>query len=238
MSYLTKEVEKLLLSLCAGRQRMHYWFYMLDGLSVYSALLILTFIANMFPLIGSFVKERREPVPLWQWLIIIISCLSILDKPTLTQHHGCLYALAHFTCTSPFTSVSYETCLLWYSLRTLSMLILLARIIFFLYFANQLPFDKPSNLFFNKIFGLQCLLVPLLWYLTTVKLCKYWKHPQWTESTYVSNHPILKPPRDNNPLYMGTFVLLCWHYSTPEAHNLNGDHGQYKLSVILSKYYL
>lgn len=70
--------------------RMHYWFYMLDGLSEYSALLILTFIANMFPLIGSFVKERRGPVLLWQWLITIISCLSIFDKPTLTQQHGCL----------------------------------------------------------------------------------------------------------------------------------------------------
>ena len=74
---------------------MHYWFYMLDGLSVYSALLILTFIANMFPLIGSFVKERRGPVLLWQWLITIISCLSIFDKPTLTQQHGCLYAFVH-----------------------------------------------------------------------------------------------------------------------------------------------
>lgn len=86
---------------------MHYWFYMLDGLSVYSALLILTFIANMFPLIGSFVKERRGPVLFWQWLITIISCLSIFDKPTVTQQHGCRYAFACSGSNSLFTAVIF-----------------------------------------------------------------------------------------------------------------------------------
>lgn len=90
MSYLTKEVGKSHCLFVPYGGRMHYWFYMLDGLSVYSALLILTFIANMFPLIGSFVKERRRVVLFWQWLMTIISCLSIFHKPTLTQHHGCL----------------------------------------------------------------------------------------------------------------------------------------------------
>lgn len=91
---------------------MRYWFYMLDGLSAYSALLILTFIANMFPLIGSFVKERRAPVPFWQWLITIISCLSIFDKPTVTQQHGWkqhLYAFAYFSSFLLLISVSVQT---------------------------------------------------------------------------------------------------------------------------------
>lgn len=98
-----------------ARRRMHYWFYMLDGLSAYSALLILTFIANMFPLIGSFVKERRVPVPFWQWLITIISCLSIFDKPTVTQQHGWKQHLYAFACFSSFlflisVSVQPESC--------------------------------------------------------------------------------------------------------------------------------
>lgn len=101
-------------SCCCGfvldGSRVHYWFYMLDGLSVYSALLILTFIANMFPLIGSFVKERRGPVLLWQWLITIISCLSIFDKPTVTQQNGCLYAFVHSGSTSLFSQVSQLIC--------------------------------------------------------------------------------------------------------------------------------
>lgn len=71
----------------------------------------------MFPLIGSFVKERRGPVLLWQWLITIISCLSIFDKPSLTQQHGCLSAFVHSVSTSPFTLISPTTGLLRFSLR-------------------------------------------------------------------------------------------------------------------------
>lgn len=116
VSYLTKEVGSCYCRFVLDGSRMHYWFYMLDGLSVYSALLILTFIANMFPLIGSFVKERRGPVLLWQWLITIISCLSIFDKPTVTQQHGCLYAFVHSGSISLFTPALLATDLPQFSL--------------------------------------------------------------------------------------------------------------------------
>lgn len=89
-------------SLCCMEAECTIDFYVLDGLSVYSALLILTFIANMFPLIGSFVKERRRVVLFWQWLMTIISCLSIFHKPTLTQQHGRLSASAHCSSISLF----------------------------------------------------------------------------------------------------------------------------------------
>lgn len=115
-----------------ARRRMHYWFYMLDGLSAYSALLILTFIANMFPLIGSFVKERRVPVPFWQWLITIISCLSIFDKPTVTQKHGWkqhLYAFACFLFPACDFSLSVTS--------KLCQQLLLLHLFFFLFFWNH-----------------------------------------------------------------------------------------------------
>jgi len=126
VSYLTKEVGKshCLFVLDAGR--MYYWFYMLDGLSVYSALLILTFIANMFPLIGSFVKERRRLLPFWQWPMTIISCLSIFHKPTLTQQHVCLCVSVHFSCTC-----LHITYWIYPNFHTLYNLIILILVTFF-----------------------------------------------------------------------------------------------------------
>lgn len=45
------------------REEMPIDCRVLDGLSVGSAVLILTFIADVFPLIGSFVKGRIKPMP-------------------------------------------------------------------------------------------------------------------------------------------------------------------------------
>lgn len=142
---------------------MHYWFCMLDGLSVYSALLILTFIANMFPLIGSFVKERRGPVLLWQWLITIISCLSIFDKPTVTQQHGCLSAVAHSGSTSLFSQVSLAADLPQFPLTTRCYIYSYSnRHSIFSCLPRKFLHTITTNLLPHNLFSLQPLRVPFL----------------------------------------------------------------------------
>lgn len=152
---------------------MHYWFYMLDGLSVYSALLILTFIANMFPLIGSFVKERRGPVLLWQWLITIISCLSIFDKPTVTQQHGCLYVFVHSGSISLFTLVSLQQIRPNFHSKFTIVFTLSATLNIFSTFPNKTLLTITTNPLLNSLFDIQPLLIPFtLATVKTVKSCR------------------------------------------------------------------
>lgn len=194
----------------------------------------------MFPLIGSFVKERRGPVLLWQWLITIISCLSIFDKPTVTQQHGCLSAFAHSGSTSLFSQVSLAADLPQFPLTTRCYIYSYSnRHSIFSCLLRKFLYTITTNLLPHNLFSLQPLWIPFL--SAAVTNCQVMQSITSTSShvnlqlTNMLSHQILRVPRGKNSPLLSTIFAFLWIIAC--KFTLVGNQGSWNISVVPSKSY-